>query len=177
VIDHALVSPEDFERVNAYCWHRHPWPNGKGFYAHGGPGNSTATHNIVTGLPEEGFIWDHIDHEGLNNLRANLRKNDRSGNGQNKEKREGCSSQYVNVNYNSVVKKFAVIFKKANYKLFEDEDEAGKVADKAIIDTFGKDAKTNGLLSDEEIDQVLAGGSPKPVSKASGLPMTNIGLF
>ncbi len=63
-----------------------------------------------------------------------------------------------------------MIVKKANYGLFEDEDEAGKIADKAIITTFGKDAKTNGVLSEEEINQVVGGDAPKPVSKASGLP-------
>lgn len=53
-----------------------------------------------------------------------------------------------------------MIVKKANYGLFEDEDEAGKIADKAIITTFGKDAKTNGVLSEEEINQVVGGDAP-----------------
>ena len=91
IIDHALVSPEDFERVNQHRWHRVKFKDHQKkdkYYAAGGPGNHYLLHIFIMGNPNsEDFVWDHKDINGLHNCRENLREIDRSGNGQNKEKR------------------------------------------------------------------------------------------
>lgn len=130
-------------------------------------------HHFIIGRPEnDGEVVDHRDGVGLNNVRPNVRVITYSGNSQNVEKRANTTSKYRNVCFNAARKRWVVSVKKVQYGLFpEDQEEAaGKLADKAIITVYGADAKTNGLLSPAEKDDVLAGHVAEPVSKTSGLP-------
>jgi hypothetical protein len=70
----ALVDDEDFKNINSYRWaaHKHSLT----FYAVRHPKGSreklTRMHNDVLGH-KSGFEIDHIDGDGLNNQRSNLR--------------------------------------------------------------------------------------------------------
>lgn len=171
VVDYALVSPEDYERVSQHKWHRLGKENK--VYAHGGPDGHWLMHHFIIGRPEnDGEVVDHRDIDGLNNARPNLRVTTYSGNSQNIEKRANTSSKYKNVHFNKARKRWVVSIKKVGYGLFpEDQEEAaGKLADKAILAVYGADARTNGLLTEEEKEDVLAGNAPPSNSKGSGLP-------
>ncbi len=177
IIDWAFVSEEDYERVNELRWHRVETTTEGGFYAQGRlpDGVGILMHHFVFGKPVEGEVVDHKDHRGLNNTRPNLHSTTRSCNSQNKPKREGCSSQYVSVSFNKQRQKWQVDVKKSAYGLFLTEAEAGKMADRAILRTFGKHAKTNGLLTPEEREAVLSGtdvplSSAERKNKAQDLP-------
>jgi len=73
----AIVDPEDYERLSKYKWHAHKAPhtyyavhsltNGKKL-----PRKNAQMHNLIIKTPPGMFI-DHINHNGLDNRKANLR--------------------------------------------------------------------------------------------------------
>jgi hypothetical protein len=73
---------------------------------------NTLMHKYL--MPGHDMI-DHIDGNGLNNKKANLRPIDYSGNAQNKKKKENCTSKYIGVYLSSDKKHFIAEIKK-NYK-------------------------------------------------------------
>ncbi len=96
----AVIDAEDAPVVLRYRWHalrkqslwyaaRHgPGPEGRLVYL----------HQAVIPAPD-GYETDHVNGDGLDNTRANLRIVDSSGNSMNSRKREGCSSQYKGVSW------------------------------------------------------------------------------
>jgi hypothetical protein len=84
----AMVSDEDYDRLNAVKWFAHKMP--KTSYAERWlPGHVNGTrvvcrmHRAVIGEPPLGMEVDHIDGNGLNNCRDNLRFVTRRQNMQN----------------------------------------------------------------------------------------------
>lgn len=72
----ALVDDNDFENLNKYNWYTDK--RGDTFYARrkfpmgGGKQTSVGMHTMIMGIPK-GMSTDHIDGNGLNNQRDNLR--------------------------------------------------------------------------------------------------------
>jgi hypothetical protein len=71
----AIVDDCDYDMLSRYKWYAHKDYNK--YYAirrAGGLGNKTISmHHIVIGRPPNGLVTDHIDGNGLNNTRNNLR--------------------------------------------------------------------------------------------------------
>lgn len=79
----ALVDDADYENVNQYKWR--VWRNKKRTVAYAVTGqtcndNFQSMHQFLMGTAPEGLVWDHIDLDGLNNQRSNLRLATRSQN-------------------------------------------------------------------------------------------------
>jgi len=69
----ALVDAEDFERANAFSWYASPGRRGTGWYAIGTVnGERQQLGRFILGLPK-GVTADHINGDGLDNRKANLR--------------------------------------------------------------------------------------------------------
>ena len=74
---YALIDAEDFERINAYLWV--PTRQGRIFYAHrfvfrkDGTTKTETMHHAVLGVPRGGLVTDHINGDGLDNRKCNLR--------------------------------------------------------------------------------------------------------
>lgn len=64
----AIVDDEDYEYLNQWEWCAHITP--KNVYAK--RGHNTLMHRLIMNTPT-GMNTDHIDHNGLNNQRHNLR--------------------------------------------------------------------------------------------------------
>jgi len=82
----ALVDDEDFDELNQYKWYANK--KGKAFYAmrytRGGKlRTAILMHRAITNFPE-GMDVDHINGDGLNNCRTNLRIVTRRQNMQNR---------------------------------------------------------------------------------------------
>lgn len=105
-------------------------------------------HRQLLGFPE-GDV-DHIDHNGLNNQRSNLRVCTRTENMRNATKRKKATSIYKGVHWNKQHSKWAcgivVDGKLKSLGLFSDEKSAGLAYDKAAIAFFGDFAATNKSL-------------------------------
>ncbi len=91
----ALVDDEDYEKVNQYKWHVDEAVNSTGIlYARSAiykpKKQMIRMHRIVLNLnKEDKVLVDHIDTNGLNNQKLNLRIVSRSQNGANQKKRLG----------------------------------------------------------------------------------------
>jgi hypothetical protein len=67
----AIVDDEDYEPLNKYAWSLHV---GRYAIMRGNWGNtSVLMHHNVVGKPGRGFVVDHINGNGLDNRRCNLR--------------------------------------------------------------------------------------------------------
>jgi hypothetical protein len=93
---YAIVDPEDYEKLAKYKWYAKK--NDRRFYAgRTVKRKDVQMHHAILKPPEGKFI-DHINHNGLDNRKANLRFATRQQNGWNKYKQEGnYSSQYKGV--------------------------------------------------------------------------------
>jgi hypothetical protein len=98
-------------------------------------------HRFLMGNPT-GKIVDHIDGNGLNNCRANLRIVSARQNTQNSFKSRGCSSKYKGVAWNKRDQKWEVKF---TFSLgqFESEEDAAKKYDDYVRSIHGEFARYN----------------------------------
>ena len=92
----ALVDDEDFENLNQYRWSANKHRNA--FYAVryiSVDGKEASRYMHVEIMGKKGI--DHIDHNGLNNQRSNLRFCTLRQNQMNRQKQENASSIYKGV--------------------------------------------------------------------------------
>jgi hypothetical protein len=97
----AMVDDDDFEKINQFRWR--VW-NVKGqMYAVRSISQRPKTaltvlmHRVIMNVDESSIEIDHIDHNGLNNQKLNLRKATRSQNARNKRSLKGSTSNYLGV--------------------------------------------------------------------------------
>jgi hypothetical protein len=135
---YAIVDPEDFERSNKHKWCAVKSTNT--FYANrnkrvGKKYITIGMHREVIHPPGHLFV-DHINHNGLDNRKANLRPATCSQNNYNRiHFGKSQSSKYKGVRWNKQRKKWIVLIK-YNCKrkflgYFKDEIHAAKAYDEA----------------------------------------------
>lgn len=69
---YATVDSEDYDWLNQWKWSLHDKHNGLMYACRMECGHSIRMHRLITDAPP-GLEVDHIDHNGLNNRRSNLR--------------------------------------------------------------------------------------------------------
>ena len=109
-------------------------------------------HKAIMGAAPPGMVIDHIDRDGLNNMRSNLRFATPSQNSQNVAKRGGLSSKYLGVTKSK--KKWLASCGGTRLGLFEIESEAAQAYDRYVLQKYGKFASTNGILSYDDFISV-----------------------
>ena len=100
----AVIDAADVPLVQGWSWHakiRGCGENVKGVYAlrnepRGSARHMAYMHRVIAGTPE-GMDTDHIDGDGLNNRRSNLRTATRSQNMRNRPKQENNKSGFKGV--------------------------------------------------------------------------------
>jgi hypothetical protein len=128
----ALVDSADYYHLAKFQWFAEF--GGRTFYAvRKGRGKRVIMHREIMEAPGHLFV-DHIDHNGLNNCRANLRLCSMAQNNYNTVSRKGATSKYKGVSWNRARKKWYVSIqhngKKRYLGYFTDETEAAKAYDK-----------------------------------------------
>ena len=99
---YAIIDLEDYSRVSKYLWVAHK--NRNMFYARraisreNGKQRDEKMHHLVFGTPPEGMMIDHINGNGLDNRKANLRFVTNRQNCMNRHQKK--SSQYPGVTRN-----------------------------------------------------------------------------
>lgn len=142
--DRALLSPHTWRVDRDGYAYRKTTVNGK-------DGSMVFMHRVVF-KALEGMIIDHIDGNGLNNQKSNLRVATVSQNSANCMKRKGLTSKHKGVCLNPNGKNWRAaisVNKKTIYLgTFDNEDEAGHAYNKAAIAAFGEFARLNPIGED-----------------------------
>jgi hypothetical protein len=154
----VLVDDADAEIVRQYKWHisyyaptAAPPRRGRGPYAvttlkpkqPGGSPGSLGMHSFITGYT----LTDHIDHNGLNNQRANLRPATEFQNRGNALPQLRGSSQYKGVFWSKTRRKWiaqiGIRRRSTHIGSYCDEREAAMAYDRAAREYFGEYAYLN----------------------------------
>jgi len=140
----AVVSVEDYERLSQYNWCISR--SGRRLYAcRNENGRHIAMHRFLMN-PPKGMVVDHIDGDGLNNRRSNLRVCTQQQNLWN-TRPTGKSSKYKGVSRDKQKKKWVVYVRCNDENLycgrFDDEVEAARVYDREAFARFGAFAYLN----------------------------------
>ena len=142
----AIVDEDDYERVSKYKWWVVEKPRTK--YAMGYvEGDQVLLHRFIADAPP-GTMMDHINRDGLDNRKSNLRFVTRSQNGANCEKRRsvGVTSTYKGVYYNRDNKRWVGRVKvngESIRRYFATEIEAAHARDEMAKEHFGEYALLN----------------------------------
>lgn len=146
----AIVDIGDYDRVKEHTWHAQKGTQPDIIYAttsikKEGKYRVLSMHELI----REKKGTDHIDRNGLNNRRSNLRDCTPSQNAANTIKhKDGKHSRYKGVTINRGRKKpfvcrIIVDYKQIYVGYYESEIEAAKAYDKAAIKYFGEYARLN----------------------------------
>jgi len=142
----AIVDDDDFDLIKKYKWRA---LTGKGLqYAVTStfPLKSMSMHRLIINAPD-GKQVDHIDGNGLNNRKSNLRLCTHSQNQRNSKLSSMNTSGYRGVYFDKYHRKWAAEISVNNKILklgrFFSKVEAAKAYDKAAVEYGGEFAKTN----------------------------------
>jgi hypothetical protein len=147
----TLVDDDMFDKLNQQKWYSHRHPNRHTNYAKYYANNRILfMHHFI--LPRiDGFLTDHIDGNGLNNQRSNLRYATNSQNNANAHKRAKAQSGFKGVSLDKRnirgIKKWAAQVMRDG-KVFwlgyhQTPLEAALAYDQKAKELFGEYARTN----------------------------------
>jgi hypothetical protein len=143
----ALVSKQDYNSISSYNWYRKKvakdgWEN---IYAQTNiDGTSVSMHRLIMDFPNDEV--DHINGDGLDNRRENLRLCSHSQNLCNQGSTENSSSQFKGV-YRSKRGRWRaeLNYEGCRYRLgiFDSEREAALAYDRKALEIHGDFARPN----------------------------------
>lgn len=141
----AIVDADDYEKLSQYKWQVEI--KRSVCYAHRTEGKKTISmHRQILNAPP-GMYCDHINHNGLDNRKANLRLCTPQQNSFNQRPRPNCTSKYKGVFWSQRASKWRAEIKHngriVHIGYFEDEAEAAIAYDDYAIDLFGEFAWLN----------------------------------
>jgi hypothetical protein len=141
----ARVDPEDYAELA-----RHKWcaaRQGNSWYAvRSEAGRQLRMHRVIANAPPH-LVVDHIDHDGLNNVKRNLRPCTKEQNAHNQRPQQGRSSKYKGVCWCKRERKW---YSRIQYQgrqrslgLFRSERAAARARDAAAVALHGQYAFLN----------------------------------
>lgn len=138
----CLIDEQDYDMLS-----QHKWYLKLGKYAMTTINRKNYTmHRMILGLTDRKILVDHINGNGLDNRKANLRTCNSQENIRNTRKHRG-SSKYKGVCWDKYNKKWkssiVVDLKHISLGNFLDEEVAARAYDKAAIERFGEFAWLN----------------------------------
>ena len=144
----TIIDYDDLYKIKPYKW----FYSNRYARAYTGGGRASpkiiAMHRLILNMPDDcGFEVDHIDGNGLNNQRNNLRICTRAENNRNCRKLSVSSSRYKGVTFDKQTGKWRTEitfnYKRIRLGRFSNEEEAARVYDKAALKYHGAFAKIN----------------------------------
>jgi len=148
----TLVDDADFDYLVQWKWHAiHYKDTGLWYVSRVLKHKVTAMHRLIMNCPT-GMQVDHIDGDGLNNQRYNLRICTKDENNINKRVRKDNTSGYKGVTWNKKSKKWIaqIKSKKIHYLLgsFDNPEEAYKAYCKSAKELHGEFSR---LITDKKL--------------------------
>lgn len=146
----AFVDDEDAELVRGYKWLIHK--AGKTEYARSMGTTMVYMHRLILNLSDPNILVDHIDHNGLNNTKSNLRLCNKSLNGANRTAaNKNSSSRHLGVYWFKQTKRWGVSVWKNRIRYhvgyFKSEDDAALAYNKKAIELHGDFAHINRITA------------------------------
>lgn len=150
----ALVDDEDYERLSFFQWFAFKPKNSETnlYYARrntefGEPRKCVHMHRAVLGISELDMDIDHIDNNGLNNQKYNLRYTTQAGNSANIKMRRTNKSGFKGVCWSNKSKRWACSITTQGKQLwlgyYDTPEEAARVFDRAALKYHGEFARPN----------------------------------
>lgn len=147
----TIVDDENFEELSKYKWYayksRHTFYAVRMFLDVDGKRRQLFMHRIILSSPK-GMITDHVNRNGLDNQKSNLRMCSIRENASNQEKRNGCSSKYKGV-YKHKCGKWGAQIKHNGVQirlgLYVNEEDAARAYDKKAKELAKNFAYINGV--------------------------------
>jgi hypothetical protein len=147
------VDAEDYEWLSQYRWHARFHKRSDTIYAtracyrreKGKVRRQIVSMHREIMKPPEGMVIDHINGNGINNRRCNMRTCTQAQNVQNRRACPHSKSQYIGV-YRKGNKWWAAVAHKGKQHrvgTFADEVEAAKARDRKAVELFGEFARLN----------------------------------
>jgi hypothetical protein len=148
----ALIDDADEDLIAGYSWYC--WEEKRKVRMHGpyalaymkketGGWTIVRMHKLLTGWPRT----DHIDSNGLNNQRSNLRPATAQQNQFNRRPVSGTTSQYKGVSWRKDRKRWQAVLivggRRISLGCFTDETEAARAVDEAARHHHGEYARLN----------------------------------
>lgn len=142
---HAVIDSADYELVAAHKWYSHK--SGNNFYAKTFiDGKCTYMHRLILDITDANTVADHIDGNGLNNRRGNLRSCTKTQNMHNAKGKSNSKTGLKGVCYHSRDNLFnariRVDGKRKSLGYFKTAEEAHAAYCKAALMYQGDFAKT-----------------------------------
>ena len=143
-----FIDINDYSKIKKYKWRilkgRHT------FYAITTLNKSPVRmHRLILNVKDRKVFVDHVDNNGLNNKKSNLRTCTDQQNKYNANKHALCSSSLKGVSWYKRDKKWSASItingKKKHLGLFDSEIEAAKAYNETAVKLFGEFANTNKL--------------------------------
>lgn len=150
---YAIVDEADAPLVQRYCWHVfHTCGN---WYANASVGGKTVLMHRLIASPGKHEVVDHINHNGLDNRRVNLRCCSRSVNQQNRRSVQsnntsGYLGVYLDRRRNKWSAQLRVNGKMRSFGYFADPAQAARARDAAALEHYGPHATLNFPAEQEE---------------------------
>ncbi len=141
----ALVDADDYEKLSQYKWH----VNRKGdmlYACRSEKGKKIKMHRQILNAPP-GMYCDHINHNGLDNRKANLRLCTPQQNSFNQRPSHNSTSKYKGVYWNSEARKWHAEIRHNGRLIhigyYDYEQDAAIAYDDYAIELFGEFAWLN----------------------------------
>ena len=150
-----IISTEDWDKVKVHRWRLLASPRNTTPYVIAslakGINRPKKTHiwlhHLILGKPQKGMVADHINHNGLDNRKENLRFATRGQNGANRRAPKNSTSQYLGVYWHKRHKKWSSQVrhngKRYHLGMFTCEHQAALAYNKKAIEIHGEFANLN----------------------------------
>lgn len=129
-----LIDEEDYSLLSRYNWYELQNISGTTYAQTFIDGTCVLLHRLIMN-PSPAMQVDHINHEGLDNRKCNLRVVSKSHNQMNRKKTSGLTSEYIGVSWHKKSNKWRVTARNevtlvvTHIGLFKDEIAAAKAYD------------------------------------------------
>ncbi len=147
---HAIVDAADYEWLSRYKWYAQACRGGT-FYARRNTHPGTMSMHCMIMNPPKGMVVDHINGNGLDNRRCNLRICTQYENKLNSRPRKDSKSRFKGVLPHG--DKWRAKVGGQHVGLFDDEVEAAKARDREALRQYGEHVWLNFPLEDEDSDK------------------------